>query len=283
MFHTLFWRTRLKIQERTVPCLHAIHLNFFKVQPHHIESTNYLPRAPPDSSLLSLAVDNPSIVYEISWTISALTARQKAQWRLLQSKRVSGESLKVMRKQARSLSWASLREWIRWITLKLRWSYKRLLRRGGRPRRSSMIPSRWLCFLPLESIRSRTTKCDHCMVRIMDTLVYLRTAYLAWLASEFNVLSAGDRTFINKPNRIFQKTTEYLEHFARFKTTQAAEAIGQLLAAHKELEKFERAQLGTFSSYILLCSIASFSELLSLSLPLFHIFHSFCFQTNLFN
>jgi hypothetical protein len=47
--------------------------------------------------------------------------------------------------------------------------------------------------------------------------------------------------------RIFQKTTEYLDHFARFKTTQAAEAIGQLLAAHKELEKFERAQLGTYA------------------------------------
>jgi len=41
-------------------------------------------------------------------------------------------------------------------------------------------------------------------------------------------------------------TTEYLDHFARFKRKENVEAVERLLSAHKELAKFERAQLGTF-------------------------------------
>jgi len=44
---------------------------------------------------------------------------------------------------------------------------------------------------------------------------------------------------------IFQKTTEYLDHFARFKRKENVEAVERLLSAHKELAKFERAQLGS--------------------------------------
>ncbi|TQS35616.1 hypothetical protein Golomagni_03961 [Golovinomyces magnicellulatus] len=40
------------------------------------------------------------------------------------------------------------------------------------------------------------------------------------------------------------KTTEYLDHFARFKRKENVEAVERLLSAHKELAKFERAQLG---------------------------------------
>ncbi|KAI1005494.1 hypothetical protein K3495_g2723 [Podosphaera aphanis] len=41
------------------------------------------------------------------------------------------------------------------------------------------------------------------------------------------------------------KTTEYLDHFARFKRKENVEAVERLLSAHKELAKFERAQLGS--------------------------------------
>lgn len=40
------------------------------------------------------------------------------------------------------------------------------------------------------------------------------------------------------------KTTDYLDHFARFKRKENVEAVERLLSAHKELAKFERAQLG---------------------------------------
>lgn len=40
------------------------------------------------------------------------------------------------------------------------------------------------------------------------------------------------------------KTSEYLDHFARFKRKENVEAVERLLSAHKELAKFERAQLG---------------------------------------
>jgi hypothetical protein len=43
------------------------------------------------------------------------------------------------------------------------------------------------------------------------------------------------------------KTTDYLDHFARFKRKENVEAVERLLNAHKDLAKFERAQLGTFS------------------------------------
>ena len=42
------------------------------------------------------------------------------------------------------------------------------------------------------------------------------------------------------------KTQEYLEHFARFKRKENVEAVERLLSAHKELAKFERAQLGKY-------------------------------------
>jgi DNA-directed RNA polymerase II subunit RPB4 len=44
------------------------------------------------------------------------------------------------------------------------------------------------------------------------------------------------------------KTTDYLDHFARFKRKENVEAVERLLSAHKELAKFERAQLGMFPS-----------------------------------
>jgi hypothetical protein len=38
---------------------------------------------------------------------------------------------------------------------------------------------------------------------------------------------------------------DYLDHFARFKRKENVEAVERLLSSHKELAKFERAQLGT--------------------------------------
>lgn len=43
------------------------------------------------------------------------------------------------------------------------------------------------------------------------------------------------------------KTSDYLDHFARFKQKDSVEAVERLLSAHQELAKFERAQLGTES------------------------------------
>jgi hypothetical protein len=45
------------------------------------------------------------------------------------------------------------------------------------------------------------------------------------------------------------KTTDYLDHFARFKRKENVEAVERLLNAHKDLAKFERAQLGISSSF----------------------------------
>lgn len=53
-----------------------------------------------------------------------------------------------------------------------------------------------------------------------------------------------ERQRLTGHDRIFQKTTEYLDHFARFKRKENVEAVERLLSAHKELAKFERAQLG---------------------------------------
>jgi DNA-directed RNA polymerase II subunit RPB4 len=41
------------------------------------------------------------------------------------------------------------------------------------------------------------------------------------------------------------KTTDYLDNFARFKRKENVEAVERLLSSHKELAKFERAQLGS--------------------------------------
>jgi hypothetical protein len=49
---------------------------------------------------------------------------------------------------------------------------------------------------------------------------------------------------------MLSKTQIYLDHFARFKRKENVEAVERLLSAHKELAKFERAQLGMFPHYI---------------------------------
>lgn len=46
---------------------------------------------------------------------------------------------------------------------------------------------------------------------------------------------------------VLNKTLEYLDAFARFKQKENVEAVERLLSAHKELTKFERAQIGEFS------------------------------------
>jgi hypothetical protein len=60
------------------------------------------------------------------------------------------------------------------------------------------------------------------------------------------------------------KTTDYLEHFARFKRKENVEAVERLLSAHKELAKFERAQLGTQISRILCGSLIDLSRIIML-------------------
>jgi DNA-directed RNA polymerase II subunit RPB4 len=45
---------------------------------------------------------------------------------------------------------------------------------------------------------------------------------------------------------VLNKTLEYLDAFARFKQKENVEAVERLLSAHKELTKFERAQIGRF-------------------------------------
>ena len=49
--------------------------------------------------------------------------------------------------------------------------------------------------------------------------------------------------------RMLSKTRDYLDHFARFKRKENVEAVERLLSAHKELAKFERAQLGSISLF----------------------------------
>ncbi|KAH6670678.1 HRDC-like protein [Tricladium varicosporioides] len=53
-----------------------------------------------------------------------------------------------------------------------------------------------------------------------------------------------DRKNVNE-TEILQKTTDYLEHFARFRRKENVEAVERLLTAQKQLAKFERAQLGS--------------------------------------
>jgi DNA-directed RNA polymerase II subunit RPB4 len=45
---------------------------------------------------------------------------------------------------------------------------------------------------------------------------------------------------------VLNKTLDYLDAFARFKQKENVEAVERLLSAHKELTKFERAQIGEF-------------------------------------
>jgi DNA-directed RNA polymerase II subunit RPB4 len=51
---------------------------------------------------------------------------------------------------------------------------------------------------------------------------------------------------------MLSKTQVYLDHFARFKRKENVEAVERLLSSHKELAKFERAQLGTLPCYTLM-------------------------------
>ena len=44
--------------------------------------------------------------------------------------------------------------------------------------------------------------------------------------------------------RILHETLNYLNHFARFTQKENVEAVERLLSTHKDLAKFERAQLG---------------------------------------
>ena len=44
--------------------------------------------------------------------------------------------------------------------------------------------------------------------------------------------------------RMLNQTLSYLDHFARFTQKENVEAVERLLSAHKDLAKFERAQLG---------------------------------------
>lgn len=53
-----------------------------------------------------------------------------------------------------------------------------------------------------------------------------------------------DSMLIYMFDRMLVKTTDYLDHFARFKQKENVEAVERLLSARTELAKFERAQLG---------------------------------------
>ena len=44
--------------------------------------------------------------------------------------------------------------------------------------------------------------------------------------------------------RMLNQTLNYLDHFSRFTQKENVEAVERLLSAHKDLAKFERAQLG---------------------------------------
>lgn len=45
---------------------------------------------------------------------------------------------------------------------------------------------------------------------------------------------------------VFNKTSDYLDIFARFKAKENIEAVEQMLGARPELVYFERSQLGIF-------------------------------------
>ena len=49
-------------------------------------------------------------------------------------------------------------------------------------------------------------------------------------------------------DRMLNQTLNYLDHFSRFTQKENVEAVERLLSAHKDLAKFERAQLGMFLS-----------------------------------
>ncbi|KAF4581182.1 RNA polymerase Rpb4 family protein [Ophiocordyceps camponoti-floridani] len=54
----------------------------------------------------------------------------------------------------------------------------------------------------------------------------------------------NDRKNVNETEMLSQ-TMSYLDHFARFTQKENVEAVERLLSSHKDLAKFERAQLGS--------------------------------------
>ncbi|KAL6854695.1 HRDC-like protein [Trichoderma novae-zelandiae] len=73
------------------------------------------------------------------------------------------------------------------------------------------------------------------------------TLTLSEAALVLNALVAkrrNDRKNVNETEMLNQ-TLNYLDHFARFTQKENVEAVERLLSAHKDLAKFERAQLGS--------------------------------------
>lgn len=66
-----------------------------------------------------------------------------------------------------------------------------------------------------------------------------------------SVADAGGLLFPPSPfHRMLNQTLNYLDHFARFTQKENVEAVERLLSAHKDLAKFERAQLGMDKSFV---------------------------------
>ncbi|OAA49329.1 RNA polymerase Rpb4 family protein [Metarhizium rileyi] len=73
------------------------------------------------------------------------------------------------------------------------------------------------------------------------------TLTLSEAALVLNALVAkrrNDRKNVNETEMLNQ-TLNYLDHFARFTQKENVEAVERLLSTHKDLAKFERAQLGS--------------------------------------
>ncbi|KEY68479.1 hypothetical protein S40285_01036 [Stachybotrys chlorohalonatus IBT 40285] len=73
------------------------------------------------------------------------------------------------------------------------------------------------------------------------------TLTLSEAALVLNALVAkrrNDRKNVNETEMLNQ-TLNYLDHFSRFTQKENVEAVERLLSAHKDLAKFERAQLGS--------------------------------------
>lgn len=66
---------------------------------------------------------------------------------------------------------------------------------------------------------------------------------------------------------VLVKTLDYLDSFARFKQKENVEAVERLLSAHKELTKFERAQIGGYLFLSLVPRLFRFDICLSVPLP----------------
>ncbi|KAL7932619.1 HRDC-like protein [Trichoderma chlorosporum] len=76
---------------------------------------------------------------------------------------------------------------------------------------------------------------------------HVDTLTLSEAALVLNALVAkrrNDRKNVNETEMLNQ-TLNYLDHFARFTQKENVEAVERLLSAHKDLAKFERAQLGS--------------------------------------